>query len=122
MHLLRRKAHGQPIRAAIRDAGLSGPKLAAATRRIDPRGIGVSAAAIGVIAGRGDTSRDRCRLRTAWLVSAALGKPMADLFHMPPPTAWLTEEAADIPLEALFGMPTSSTATVERSIPDDHEG
>ncbi|GCD46159.1 hypothetical protein GKJPGBOP_05906 [Streptomyces paromomycinus] len=92
MSTLIRKGDGQPLRAAMKAAGLSGPALSAATKRVDPTGRGVSPAAIGVIAGRGRTARPRCRLRTAWLIADAL----------------------DAPLQSLFAMPTASTDTVER--------
>ena len=87
-----RKGDGQPIRDAMRAAELSGPALSAATKRVDPRGKGVSPAAIGFITGRGRSAQDRCRLRTAWLIADAL----------------------DVPLQRLFAMPTVSTDTVER--------
>ncbi|TJZ55576.1 XRE family transcriptional regulator [Streptomyces piniterrae] len=92
MTTLIRKADGQPIRDAMRAAGLSGPALSAATRLVDPRGKGVSPAAVGCITGRGVSAQDRCRLRTAWLIADAL----------------------DVPLQRLFAMPTTSTDTVER--------
>ncbi|MEU7154071.1 XRE family transcriptional regulator [Streptomyces sp. NPDC045456] len=92
MSTLIRKGDGQPLRAAMKAAGLSGPALSVATKRVDPTGRGVSPAAIGVIAGRGRTARQQCRLRTAWLIADAL----------------------DAPLQSLFAMPTASTDTVER--------
>ncbi|GGP55501.1 XRE family transcriptional regulator [Streptomyces abikoensis] len=97
-HLLR-KGDGQPLRDAMQAAGLSGPKLAAATRLVDPAGKGVSAAAVGFITGRGQNAQARCRLRTAWLIAEALGQP----------------------LQSLFSMPAVSTVTVERSTPDAEE-
>jgi hypothetical protein len=99
-HLFR-KGDGEPIRKAMRAAGLSGPDLAQATRYVDPDGKGISAAAVGRIAGQGETAQDRCRLRSAWLIADAL-------------------DAAGVaaPLQRLFSrlpMPTDSTSTVERS-------
>lgn len=89
------KSEGQPLRTAMKDAGLSGPKLAAMTRALDPKGKGVSPAAIGRLTGQGKTSRDRARHRTARLIA----------------------EALNAPLEGLFLMPSVSTDTVERSTP-----
>ncbi|MBZ3909386.1 hypothetical protein [Streptomyces acidiscabies] len=83
---LHRKGEGQPLRTAMERAGLSGPKLAAETRRVDPEGRGISAAAVGRVAGRGKTARNECRLRTAWLIADALGQPLQDLFRMPSPS------------------------------------
>ncbi|MCF3101493.1 XRE family transcriptional regulator [Streptomyces roseoverticillatus] len=97
---LLRKGDGQPLRDAMKAAGVSGPELARATRRVDPAGRGVSPAIIGRMAGRGRSAREQCRLRTAWLIADALGQP----------------------LQRLFSMPECSTATVERSIPDAEEG
>jgi hypothetical protein len=95
MPKLLRRASGQPIRDAMRVAGLSGPELAATTRQVDPARRGVSAATVGRVAGRGATARDSCELRTAWLIADAL----------------------DVPLQSLFSMPPHSTSTVERSTP-----
>lgn len=102
MSHLFRLGHGEPIRAAMRRRGLSGPRLAEATRTVDPDGKGLSAAAIGRIAGRGARALDRCRLRSAWLIACALEEPVQDLFGL--------------------SMPTDSTSTVERSTPHAHEG
>jgi hypothetical protein len=101
-HLFRR-GDGEPIRAAMRAAGLSGPRLAEATKAIDPEGKGLSPAAIGKIAGQGQTATDRCRLQSARLIARALDVPTQCLFRR-------------------FPMPTDSTSTVERSRSDAHEG
>ncbi|TBO60057.1 XRE family transcriptional regulator [Streptomyces kasugaensis] len=100
MPTLIRKSEGRPLRAAMKAAGMSGPKLAAATKVIDPGGRGISPAIVGRLAGRGATARERCRPRTARLI--------AEVLHQP--------------LNSLFVMPASSTDTVERSTPhgDDH--
>ena len=105
-HLFR-KGDGQPIRDAMHAAGLSGPRLAEATKVTDPEGRGISAAAIGRIAGRGQTARDRCTLRAAWLIADALDAPLQRLFSRTPPS---------------FFSPSDSTSTVERSRSDAHEG
>lgn len=83
---------GDAIRVAMDRAGMSGPDLAAATRRVDPNGKGVSPAVIGFLAGSGKSARDRCRIGTAWLIATAL----------------------DLPLQSLFSMPSTSTSTEER--------
>jgi hypothetical protein len=100
-HLFR-KGDGEPIRAAMREKGLSGPKLAKVTRTVDPDGKGISPAAVGQIAGQGKTAKDRCRIRSAWLIADALESPLQALFSLT--------------------MPTDSTSTVERSRSDAHEG
>lgn len=96
---LTRKGDGRPLRDAMKAVGVSGPELAEATRRVDPTGRGVSAAVIGMLAGQGTSARDRCRLRTAWLIA----------------------EGLDIQLHRLFSMSTPSTATVERLKPDESD-
>ncbi|MDT0409895.1 MULTISPECIES: hypothetical protein [Streptomyces] len=92
MPKLLRKGAGQPLRDAMSARGLSGPRLAEQTRRVDPAGRGVSPATIGRLTGTGKTARDACEMATAW---------------------WIAE-ALDEPLQSLFRMPTHSTATVER--------
>ncbi|WP_394425532.1 XRE family transcriptional regulator [Streptomyces sp. SGAir0957] len=103
MPKLHRRRDGQPLRDAMTRAGLSITALAEATKRVDPAGKGISAAAVGRLAGQGKTARESCELRTAWLVAEAL--------HM--------ETSA--PLQDLFAMPTPSTSNIERSIPDAEE-
>jgi hypothetical protein len=99
MSLLHRRSNGQPLRRAMKAAGLSIPKLAAATRGVDEAGLGVSRSAIGMLVSEGKSGRERCRLRTAWLIADAL----------------------DAPLQRLFAMPETSTSTKERSIADDRQ-
>lgn len=99
MSNLHRRGEGQPLRAAMKAAGMSGPDLAGATKRVDPDGRGISAAAVGRVAGQGKTARTACRLRTAWLIADALEQP----------------------LQALFRMPTDSTMTVEGSMTNAEE-
>lgn len=100
MPKLLRKADGQPLRDAMARAGLSGPELAEATKRVDPTGKGVSPATVGRITGQGKTARDSCEWTTAWIVAEALHKE------------------TNAPLQDLFAMPTPSTSTIERSTPD----
>lgn len=99
MSNLFRKGEGKPLRAAMKAAGLSGPKLAEATKTVDPTGKGISPATVGKIAGRGETARDECRLRTAWLMT----------------------EVLDIPIHRVFSMSPPSTATVEKETPHGDE-
>lgn len=94
--LLLRKDGGAPIRGAMKQRGLSAEGLAAATQGVDVAGRGVSKHTIWKVSGGGATASKECRLRTAWLISAALRKP----------------------LQSLFDMPNVSTATVERLHPD----
>lgn len=94
---LTRKGSGQPLRDAMQAKGVSGPELAEATRRVDPTGKGVSAAVIGMLAGQGTSARDRCRVRTAWLIA----------------------EGLDVQIHRLFSMPTPATTTVEKVKPNE---
>lgn len=104
MPKVRRKADGKPLRDAMERAGLSGPELAKATKRVDPTGKGVSPATVGRITGQGRTAREKCEWTTAWLVGEALHKE------------------TNAPLQDLFAMPQPSTSTIERSTPDADEG
>ncbi|MFI1938368.1 XRE family transcriptional regulator [Streptomyces purpureus] len=96
-HLLR-KDHGKPIRSAMERRGLTGEKLAAATKVVDAAGRGISLATVSKITGSGVTAAEaeRFRLRTCWLFALAIQEPLQDLFD----------------------MPSVSTETVERSSPD----
>jgi hypothetical protein len=95
MSNLIRKSDGQPLRTAMKRHGLSAPQLAAATKGVDAAGRGISAATIYKLAGTGKDAAAACRLRTAWLLTTAMGEP----------------------LQAHFDMPSVSTDTVERSTP-----
>lgn len=99
MSLLHRKDGGQPLRNAMSSADLSIPALARATKHVDPTEKGVSQALVGRLVAQGSSARERCRLRTAWLIAVALDEPLQDL----------------------FSMPTRSTFTEERSTPDGDE-
>jgi hypothetical protein len=92
---LLRKDKGQAIRAAMARQGLSGPRLAAATKAADATGRGISLGTVAKVTGKGETAADACRLRTAWLIATVLQEP----------------------LQELFVMPSVSTDTVERSSP-----
>lgn len=99
-----RKGEGQPLRAAMKRAGLSGPELAEATKAVDPSGKGISASAVGRLTGRGKSARSHCELATAWLIAEALHRRTCT------------------PLQELFSMPSRSTTTVERSRTHADEG
>ena len=87
-----RKGEGKPLRDAMKRHGVTQAELAARTRAVDVRGQGVSVATVSKVTGSGRTAADRCRLRTAWLITTAL----------------------DEPLQRHFDMPSVSTETVER--------
>ncbi|MGW0795132.1 XRE family transcriptional regulator [Streptomyces sp. NPDC002692] len=88
-----RKGEGKPLRAAMRRNGLTQAALADKTKAIDTeRGRGVSLGTVIKVTGRGKYASDRCRRRTAELITAAL----------------------DEPLDAHFLMPADATHTVER--------
>lgn len=93
-----RKGAGKPLRDAMKRTGLTQAELAAKTKAVDIRGQGVSLGTVIKVTGRGESAADSCRLRTAWLVTTALGEP----------------------LQEHFDMPTVSTDTVERSTPHGH--
>lgn len=93
-----RKGAGEPLRTAMKRKGLSAEQLAAATKGVDATGRGVSAATVWKVTGRGTSASDECRLRTAWLMTTAMGES----------------------IQAHFDMPTVSTDTVERSTSDGH--
>lgn len=79
MHM-HRLHDGQPIRNAMREAGLSIPKLAAKTREIDEEGKGLSPALIGFAVSTGSSAREEISDRAAQLMADALGTPVHDLF------------------------------------------
>lgn len=78
-----RKGKGKPLRDAMERSGLSQAKLADRTREVDASGRGVSLGTVVKVTGKGETSVETCRLRTAWLVATALGEPLQDCFDMP---------------------------------------
>ncbi|GAA3717813.1 XRE family transcriptional regulator [Streptomyces tremellae] len=100
MPKLLRKSDGQPLRDELERQKLTLAELAEKTRTVDPGGRGVSASAIGRLTSTGHTARDRCELRTAWLIT----------------------EGLDVRIHTLFRMPTRSTSTIERSSTHAHEG
>lgn len=81
---MHRRDNGQPIRNAMRKAGLSIEDLAERTRRID--GYGISRSAIGHMVSRGRSGRDEFEDRSCDLVARALDKPINDLFSDTAPT------------------------------------
>lgn len=82
---MHRLDNGQPIRDAIKQAGLSIERLAEKTKEADPAGYGISQSAIGHMVSTGPSGRDSFARRSADLVAAALGRPVQELFG-PPPT------------------------------------
>lgn len=94
MSNLIRKGEGQPLRAAMERHGITAPQLAAATKRVDISGRGISVATVYKVTGTGRHAAGECRLRTAWLLTSAM----------------------DEPLQVHFDMPLVSTDTVERSL------
>jgi hypothetical protein len=93
MSLLHRKSNGKPIREAIEASGKTLHELAAATREADETGRGISKSAIGMLAAESESARERCRLRTAWLLATVLNEPLQDLFSMPPASTSTKERA-----------------------------
>lgn len=79
-----RKGEGKPLRDAMKRHGVTQAELAARTRAVDVRGKGVSLGTIVKVTGRGKFGADRCRLRTAELITQALGEPLDDHFGIPP--------------------------------------
>lgn len=78
-----RKGEGKPLRAAMKQRGVTQAELAAKTKAVDVRGKGVSLGTVVKITGRGKFATDRCRLRTAELITTALGEPLNNHFVTP---------------------------------------
>lgn len=78
-----RKRKGAPLRDAMKRHGVTQAELAARTREVDIRGQGVSVATVAKVTGSGETAAEKCRLRTAWLLTTALTEPLQDHFDMP---------------------------------------
>ncbi|MGW6459354.1 hypothetical protein ACWF94_26080 [Streptomyces sp. NPDC055078] len=78
---MRRLESGQPLRDAMKAAGMGIPALAAKTKEIDPEGHGLSGSYVGFIVGAGKTSRDECSDRAAQLIAAALDQEVGALFE-----------------------------------------
>ena len=81
---LTRKGEGKPLRDAMARRGLTQATLAAKTKAVDPCGKGVSLGTVIKVTGRGAYASNRCRQRTAELLTAALDEPLADHFDIPP--------------------------------------
>ncbi|MGW5408967.1 hypothetical protein [Streptomyces spiralis] len=80
---MRRLDNGEPLRTAMRAAGLDIPRLAARTKEVDPAGEGLSKALVGFIVGGGRSAREECSDRAAELMAAALDKELDQLFTSP---------------------------------------
>jgi hypothetical protein len=83
-----RRNGGQPIRDAIKRAGLSIPRLAARTKEIDPEERGLSQALVGFYVSEGASGRESATARTVELMAAGLDSPIEELFgnHPDPPS------------------------------------
>jgi len=82
---MRKLDDGQPLRDAMKAAGLSITDLAEATRQVDPTGYGVKKSTIGHLVTTGRSARPGCDDRAARLIVAALDKPLGELFATPSP-------------------------------------
>jgi len=78
-----RKGEGKPLRDAMERRGLTQASLAARTKAVDDSGKGVSLGTVVKVTGRGKFSADRCRRRTAELITAVLDEPLEDHFDIP---------------------------------------
>lgn len=83
---MHRLDHGQPIREAMREAGLSIERLAEKTKAADPLGYGISRSAVGHMVSCGPSGRDEFKDRSCDLVARALDKPIEELFSATAPT------------------------------------
>ncbi|MFC5204561.1 helix-turn-helix domain-containing protein [Streptomyces kaempferi] len=83
---MHRLDNGQPIRNAMREAGLSIERLAEKTKEVDPTGYGISRSAIGHMVSQGPSGRHKFEDRSCDLVARALGKPRTELFSDIAPT------------------------------------
>ncbi|MFC9987799.1 helix-turn-helix domain-containing protein [Streptomyces globisporus] len=81
---MHRLDNGQPIRDAIREAGLSIERLAEKTKEVDPAGYGISQSAIGHMVSTGASGRERFTRRSCDLAAMALDKPIEELFTNTP--------------------------------------
>lgn len=78
-----RKGEGKPLSEAAARAGLTAPKLAAATKEVDIRGRGIGKTTAYKLITPGPEASDTVRLRTAWLAATVLHEPLQELFDMP---------------------------------------
>ncbi|MGW0012423.1 XRE family transcriptional regulator [Streptomyces tendae] len=90
-----RKDDGKPLRDAMKRRGVTQAELAAKTKAVDVRGLGVSVATVAKVTGRGETAASKCRLRTAWLITSAMAEPLQDHFDMPSVTTATGERCKD---------------------------
>lgn len=81
---MHRRDNGQPIRNAMREAGLSIEGLAEKTKLID--GYGISRSTVGQMVSQGPSGRDTFTHRSCDLVAKVLDKPIAELFSDTAPT------------------------------------
>lgn len=81
---MHRLDNGQPIRDAMKAAGLSIERLAEKTKDVDPAGYGISQSAVGHMVCTGPSGRERFEDRSCDLVARALGRPIHHLFAQSP--------------------------------------
>jgi|GEM_PF-2867556 len=91
---MRRLDKGKPIRAAIAAAGLDIPRLADATREVDPEGKGLSRSLIGFLVSTGRSAREECSDRAAGLLAEALDAPLERLFAIEAPLSVAAESTS----------------------------
>lgn len=75
---------GQPIRDAMKAAGLSIERLAEKTKEVDPAGYGISQSAIGHMVSTGTSGRNRFEDRSCDLAALALDRPVQEFFTNTP--------------------------------------
>ncbi|MGW2861850.1 helix-turn-helix domain-containing protein [Streptomyces sp. NPDC001205] len=77
---MHRLDNGQPLRNAMKAAGLSIERLAEMTKQADPAGYGISQSAIGHMVSTGPSGRNRFEDRSCDLVARALERPVQEFF------------------------------------------
>jgi hypothetical protein len=83
MSNLIRKGKGKPLRDALERHGLNAPQLAAATKSVDAKGRGISTATVYNVLDEDNGASDTCHMRTAWLMTTAMGEPLQTHFDLP---------------------------------------
>lgn len=83
---MHRRDHGQPLRDAIAEAGLSIERLADKTKEVDPLGYGISRSAVGHMVSQGPSGRSEFKDRSCDLVARALDRPIENFFSDHAPT------------------------------------
>jgi predicted DNA-binding transcriptional regulator AlpA len=94
----------------MRDAGLSIPALAAATKGIDPEGKGISRSLIGFAVSGGKSGRDEISDHAAHLIARVLHKPESSLFETD--AVSVAAESTSTPREQIM-RPNSPSSELE---------